>query len=103
MVNTGRRRVGAMANQVPNQHGGRCGIGRWERRLTSINRWHFIVELLPRGARTDGLEYKALRREARQLADAGLIQMVCLPRGPKRAAVGPLGVRFEPTGVRGGS
>jgi hypothetical protein len=89
------RRVRAMAKEVPNQHGGRRGIGRWERRLTSIDRWCFIVDLLPRGARTDGLQYRALHREARHLAEAGLIQMVTLPRGPKRAAVGPIGLPFD--------
>jgi hypothetical protein len=77
------------------QHGGRRGVGRWERKLTSLEDWYFIVDLLPRGARTDGYEYRALHREARNLARDGLIQMVRLPRGQKRAAVGPIDLPFE--------
>ena len=76
------------------QHGGRRGIGRWERQLASLEDWCFVVDLLPRGARTDGYEYKALHREACRLARDGMIQMITLPRGPKRAAVGPVGIPF---------
>ena len=75
--------------------GGRRGTGRWERCLTSLTEWTFVADLLPRGRTTKSDEYRALHREARSLADAGLIQMVRLPKGRKRAAVGPLGQPFD--------
>ena len=77
--------------------GGRRGVGPWERRLTSLTEWAFVVDLLPGGCTTTSDEYRALHREARRLADAGPIQMVTLPRGRKRAAVGPLGEPFNLT------
>jgi hypothetical protein len=75
--------------------GGRRGIGRWERLLTSLTEWTFVVDLLPRGCTTSSDEYRALHREARSLASAGIIQMVNLARGRKRAAVGPIGQPFD--------
>jgi hypothetical protein len=75
--------------------GGRRGTGRWERRLTSLDDWTFVADLLPRGCTTTSDEYRVLHREARSLADAGLIQMVTLHKGRKRAAVGPLGQPFD--------
>jgi hypothetical protein len=75
--------------------GGRRGVGRWERRLTSLDCWTFVADLLPHGCNTSSDEYRALHREARSLADSGLIQMVTLPTGRKRAAVGPLGLPFD--------
>jgi hypothetical protein len=78
-----------------NDWGGRRGVGRWERRLTALKEWTFVVDLLPRGCTTTSYEYRALHREARSLADARLIQMLTLPKGRKRAAVGPLGQPFD--------
>jgi hypothetical protein len=75
--------------------GGRRGTGRWERRLTSLDDWIFVADLLPRGCTTTSDGYRALNREARSLANAGLIQMVKLPKGRKRAVVGPLGEPFD--------
>jgi hypothetical protein len=75
--------------------GGRRGTGRWERRLTSMTGWTFVVDLLPQGCSTTSDEYRALHREARSLADAELIQMVTLSKGRRRAAVGPMGKPFN--------
>ena len=83
--------------------GGRRGTGRWERCLTSLTEWTFVADLLPRGRTTKSDEYRALHRALdshacrlrNKLADAGLIQMVRLPKGRKRAAVGPLGQPFD--------
>jgi hypothetical protein len=74
--------------------GGRRGVGRWELLLTSLTEWTFVVDLLPRGCTTTSDEYRALHREARSLAKDGLIQMVRLSRGRKRAAVSPVGLAF---------
>jgi len=81
-----------------NDWGGRRGVGRWERRLTSLTRWTFVVDLLPRGCTTGSYEYRALHREARSLANDGIIQIVTLPRGRKRTAVGPIGQPFDLVG-----
>jgi hypothetical protein len=51
----------------------------------------FVADLLPRSCTTASDEYRALHREARSLARDGIIEMVTLPRGRKRAAVGPAG------------
>ena len=75
--------------------GGRRGVGRWELLLTSLSEWTFIVDLLPRGCTTSSDEYRALHREARSLATDGIIQMVSLTHGQKRAAVGPIGQPFD--------
>ena len=40
-------------------------------------------------------EYRALHREARSLAKDGIIQMVTLRSGSKRAAVGQVGLSFD--------
>ena len=77
------------------QHGGRRGVGRWESLLTSLTEWTFVVDLLPRGCTTTSDEYRALHREARSLAKDGIIQMVTLRSGKKRAAVGPIGQSFD--------
>jgi hypothetical protein len=75
--------------------GGRRGVGRWEQKLTSLTRWTFVVDLLPRDCTTASDEYRALHREARSLAVDGIIQMVTLQSGKKRAAVGPIGQGFD--------
>jgi len=75
--------------------GGRRGVGRWERRLTSLTEWTFVVDLLPRGCTTTSDEYRALHRAARSLTRDGLVQMVCLHRGKKRALVGPVDLPFD--------
>ncbi len=82
--------------------GGRRGIGRWERLLTSLTQWTFVVDLLPRGCSTASHEYRALHRAARPLEADGLIAMVTFPTGSRRSAVGPIGTPcdLKPTATR---
>jgi hypothetical protein len=55
-----------------NDWGGRRGVGRWERRLTALKEWTFVVDLLPRGCTTTSYEYRALHGRPEVLRTLGL-------------------------------